>query len=222
MPYFEFLRDDPLGRLPSVKKYWEINQDGKNVIIRNGTIGEYMAIENLKHISEYDDPYCDEVWEIWSHPDFCFCEACRIFHGGERDDLIGIKEFENAEDAESEVVKLIKLKIRKGYIEKPNPLRSETQQEQKRKISVMTTEYAKQIEILNELWIERVPELEELFDMFDVGFPLAHCIFEGIVESTPLAQESIEQAFKALLRLAGVEDTGFKSSQSIVDLILKP
>ena len=31
----------------------------------------------------------------------------------------------------------------------------------------MTTEYAKQIEILNEVWIERIPELEDLFDMFD-------------------------------------------------------
>jgi predicted DNA-binding WGR domain protein len=221
MPYFEFLRDDPLGRLPSVKKYWEITQNSKIVIIRNGTIGQYMAIENLRHNSEYDDPYCDEVSELWSHND-CNCEACRIFYGGKRDDLIDIKEFETAEDAESEVVKLIKRKIRKGYIEKPNPLRSETQREQKREISEVTTEYAKQIEILNELWVERVPELEELFDMFDVGFPLAHCIFEGIVESTPRAKESIEQAFNALLRLTGVEDTGFKSSQSIVDLFLKP
>ena len=86
----------------------------------------------------------------------------------------------------------------------------------------MTTDYAKKIEILNEVWIERISELEDLFDMFDVGFPLAHCIFEGIVESTPLAQESIEQAFDGLLRLIGVEDTGFKNSQSIVDLILNP
>lgn len=36
------------------------------------------------------------------------------------------------------------------------------------------------------------------------------------------AQNRDWQAFNALLRLAGVEDTGFKSSQSILDLILKP
>jgi hypothetical protein len=89
----------------------------------------------------------------------------------------------------------------------------------------MTTDYAKQIQILNEVWVEsaNVPEFQELFDIFDVGFPLAHCIFEGIVESTPLAKDRVEQAFKGLLSLAGVEeDTGFKSSQSIVYLILNP
>lgn len=121
MPYFEFVGEDASRKSERAEKYWEITQDSKIVIIRNGTIGEYMAIENLRHNSEYDDPYCDEVWELWSHND-CFCEACRIFFGGERDDLIDIKEFETAEDAESEVVKLIKRKIRKGYIEKPKPL----------------------------------------------------------------------------------------------------
>jgi hypothetical protein len=88
----------------------------------------------------------------------------------------------------------------------------------------MTTDYAKQIEILNHIWVENAnaPEFQELFDIFDVGFPLAHCIFEGIVESTPLAKDRVEEAFQGLLHLAGVEDTGFKSSQSIVDLILNP
>ena len=31
-------------------------------------------------MSEYDDPYCDEVWELWSHND-CNCQACQIFYG---------------------------------------------------------------------------------------------------------------------------------------------
>jgi hypothetical protein len=40
-----------------------------------------MDISKLKHISEYEDPYCDEINEMWSHADFCECEACKIFFG---------------------------------------------------------------------------------------------------------------------------------------------
>ena len=54
--------------------------------------------------------------------------------------------------------------------------------------------------------------------MFDVGFPLAHAIAEGIVQSTPLAQEYIEATFNALLLACDVEDTGFK----ILDQIISP
>lgn len=80
------------------------------------------------------------------------------------------------------------------------------------------TDYSNKIEILDDLWVNYADDerFEYLFDMFDVGFPLAHAIQNGIVESTPLAKEYIEQSFDALLKVCGVEDTGFK----VLDQIL--
>jgi hypothetical protein len=85
-------------------------------------------------------------------------------------------------------------------------------------MTTTNTDYSKQIEILNDLWTNYAQDerFEYLFDMFDVGFPLAHAIAEGIVESTPLAQEYIEATFNALLKACDVEDTGFKVLDQII------
>lgn len=80
------------------------------------------------------------------------------------------------------------------------------------------TDYSSQIEILDDLWVNCADDkrFEHLFEMYDVGFPLAHAIQNGIVESTPLAKEYIEATFNALLQICGVEDTGFKVLDQII------
>lgn len=82
----------------------------------------------------------------------------------------------------------------------------------------MSTTYDKKIEILNELWLEYRDEeiFEDFVDFNDVGLPLSHFIFSGIVESTPLAEENINETFGLLLAMFGInEDSGFASLTEI-------
>lgn len=77
----------------------------------------------------------------------------------------------------------------------------------------MSTDYAKQIDILNELWMDFSNEeiLQEFIELNDVGLPLACFIANGIVESTPIAEELINETFRSLLDLFEIgKDTGFK------------
>jgi hypothetical protein len=85
-------------------------------------------------------------------------------------------------------------------------------------MNATNTEHSKQIEILNELWTEYGDDerFDYLFEMYDVGFPLAHVIAEKIVKSTPQAQEYIQITFNALLLTCNVEDTGFKTLDQII------
>lgn len=83
----------------------------------------------------------------------------------------------------------------------------------------MSTDYAKQIEILNEVWYHHRDE-EQFFDFVDfndVGLPLAHLIHKGIVESTPMAEELVRESFGLLLALFNInDDTGFDSLDKII------
>lgn len=57
---------------------------------------------------------------------------------------------------------------------------------------------------------------EDFIEFNDLGLPLAHAIFEGIVESTPLAEEHIRESFSLLLEMFGIDkDTGFNSLAKI-------
>ncbi len=80
------------------------------------------------------------------------------------------------------------------------------------------TEYATQIEILDDLWVNYADDkrFEFLFEMYDVGLPLAHVIQNGIVESTPLAREYVEATFVALLKVCALDDRGFETLNQIL------
>ena len=82
----------------------------------------------------------------------------------------------------------------------------------------MTTDYASKVDILNDLWINysEEEEFQDFIEMNDLGLPLAHCISNGIVESTPLAEQLVNQSFNSLIELFETEDTGFKSFQEIL------
>jgi hypothetical protein len=87
-------------------------------------------------------------------------------------------------------------------------------------MNTTNTDYSKRIEILNDLWTNYSEEekFEYMFEMYDVGFPLAHILFNGMVESTPLAKECIDTTFDALLKAFYVEDTGFDNLEEILVL----
>jgi len=80
------------------------------------------------------------------------------------------------------------------------------------------TDYSKQCEILNDLWINHINNemFEDFIEVNDLGLPLAHMITNGIVESTPLAQEIIQQSFDDLLELLEVKDVGFVNLKQMV------
>lgn len=80
-------------------------------------------------------------------------------------------------------------------------------------MTITNTDYSNKIEILNEIWLNY--SNNEFFESFietnDLGLPMAHFISKGIVESTQLAKELIEQSFADLLELFEYEDEGFES-----------
>ena len=84
---------------------------------------------------------------------------------------------------------------------------------------INTTPYSDVVIILAELWMDyREQEtMKELIAYGDLAFPLSYAISEGIVESTPLAEQYINEVWSLLLGQLGVEDTGFYSS--VLDLI---
>lgn len=85
-------------------------------------------------------------------------------------------------------------------------------------MTTTNTDYSKQCEILNDLWINHTDEerFEDFIQENDLGLPLAHLIVTGVVESTTLAKEFVEQSFEDLLELLEVEDTGFGSLKEMI------
>ena len=82
------------------------------------------------------------------------------------------------------------------------------------------TDFSSQCNILDAIWIEHMNhEFFERFIKIDedyikingLGLPLAHLIKNGIVESTPMAQEIIQQTFDNLLQEFEYEDEGFEA-----------
>ena len=72
--------------------------------------------------------------------------------------------------------------------------------------------------ILADLWLEY--RNDEAFADFiqynDLGLPLAYCIETQIIESTPKAEQFINEAFDLFLAGLGVEDTGFDSLDQLL------
>lgn len=82
-----------------------------------------------------------------------------------------------------------------------------------------TTDYLSKVEILSEVWLDYRDDesFAELFEFADVGFPLAYVIDNGIVESSDQAETFIEQTFELLLKMLGLEDTGFDGIVPLFD-----
>jgi hypothetical protein len=84
-----------------------------------------------------------------------------------------------------------------------------------------TTDYATKVDILCEVWTwhEDEKDFQYFFEMHDLGLPLAHLISNGIVESTPLAEEYINETWDSLMGLLKIEDTGFANYEELQAII---
>lgn len=85
-------------------------------------------------------------------------------------------------------------------------------------IVITNTDYSKQIEILNDLWINHSDNkiFESFIEINDLGLPLAHLLWHGIVESTPLVEEIIQQSFEDLLEVLDLKDVRFDNLKSMM------
>ena len=82
-----------------------------------------------------------------------------------------------------------------------------------------STDYSKKYEILNDIFLDYRDDkrFEEFVEFNDLGLPLAHAIYDGIIESTPAAQELIDETFSILLDMFGKGlDTGFDNLEQII------
>lgn len=81
----------------------------------------------------------------------------------------------------------------------------------------MSTELASKCDILTDIWINHSDDeqFEDFVEINDLGLPLAYFISNGIVETTPLAKELIDNTFSDLLELFDIEDSGFKTLAEI-------
>ena len=85
-------------------------------------------------------------------------------------------------------------------------------------MSDIKTTYEAKCEILGELWIQykHDEEFEDFIEYNDLGLPLAYAISGGIVHSTPIAENFIEETFELLLSGLEMEDEGFDSLEDIL------
>jgi hypothetical protein len=75
--------------------------------------------------------------------------------------------------------------------------------------------------ILADLWMDYRgdEEFSDFLEYNDLGLPLAYAISSGIVKSSPLAQQYIEETFDLLLAAVKIEeDAGFDSLEDILGL----
>jgi hypothetical protein len=81
-----------------------------------------------------------------------------------------------------------------------------------------TTPYSNRVAILGELWINyrSLVELADFIEYNDLGLPLAYAIDSQIVESTPLAEQYINETWNLFLAALDIEeDTGFEDISEV-------
>jgi hypothetical protein len=82
------------------------------------------------------------------------------------------------------------------------------------------TTYAAKLEILGQLWLEYRDDeqFSDFVEYCDLGLPLAYSISNSIVETSPMAEQFVNEAFSLLLAGLGIEDdTGFENLEELLD-----
>ena len=79
------------------------------------------------------------------------------------------------------------------------------------------TTLANKANILAELWIsyKRHEDFTDFVEYNDLGLPLAYLVSSGIVKTTDMANDFIEETFDLLLASLELEDTGFETLDDI-------
>ena len=75
-----------------------------------------------------------------------------------------------------------------------------------------TTDLSNKISILRDFYLgyKDDPEFDDLFDINDLGFPLAFCVFYDDAILTDRGEQLINRTWEAFLEYLDVEDTGFE------------
>lgn len=82
----------------------------------------------------------------------------------------------------------------------------------------MTTTFENKTTILADLWLNYRYDTEfvDFIEYNDLGLPLAYAINEGIVDTTELATNFINETFDLLLAGMSIEDAGFDSLDDVM------
>jgi hypothetical protein len=85
----------------------------------------------------------------------------------------------------------------------------------------MTTPFEDKTSILADLWLNFRDDTQfvDFIEYNDLGLPLAYAISEGIVDTTDLATNFVNETFDLLLAGLGVDDTGFGSLDDILSSV---
>jgi hypothetical protein len=81
-----------------------------------------------------------------------------------------------------------------------------------------TTDFNDKVAILAELWTNYKgdEEFADFIEYNDLGLPLAYAIDNGIVKTTTLAEQFINETFDLLLAGLDVEDVGYEVLDDIL------
>ena len=82
----------------------------------------------------------------------------------------------------------------------------------------MTTTFENKTAILADLWLNyrNDTEFADFIEYNDLGLPLAYAIHEGIVDTTELANNFINETFDLLLAGMSIkDDTGFETMEDL-------
>jgi hypothetical protein len=82
----------------------------------------------------------------------------------------------------------------------------------------MTTTFENKCVILADLWLNYRydTQFSDFVEYNDLGLPLAYAINEGIVDTTDLATNFVNETFDLLLAGLGTDDTGFDSLDDVM------
>ena len=82
----------------------------------------------------------------------------------------------------------------------------------------MQTSYANRCSILGEIWLNNRNDenLEDFIEYNDLGLPLAYFISEGIVSSSPQAEQYVNETFDILMSALDLVDTGFETFDEVM------
>jgi hypothetical protein len=82
----------------------------------------------------------------------------------------------------------------------------------------MTTTFENKTHILAELWTKYrfEPTFSDFIEFNDLGLPLAFLISEGLVKPIDQAEGIVNETFDLLVKVAGVEDTGFENLDDLM------
>ncbi len=81
-----------------------------------------------------------------------------------------------------------------------------------------TTEYRAKVQILSDLWMDYrdSDSFKSFIEYNDLGLPLAYAIERGIVESSAIAENFLNESFRLLLASLGIEDEGFETLDDVL------